>query len=91
MVGRSVLLLGVILAVVGLGFVLPARQLSAMSSVAGGSGSFLASQKLGVRARYAQLPISFEVNRGQVNHQVAFQAHTSGITLFLTPGRLFCH
>ncbi|HLI75624.1 MAG TPA: hypothetical protein VKV02_01665, partial [Acidobacteriaceae bacterium] len=38
-----------------------------------------------LRAAYGQLPLSFEANAGQTDPQVAFLAHGSGYTLFLTP------
>jgi hypothetical protein len=39
----------------------------------------------GALAAFGHLPISFEVNQGQVNSQVRFLAHGSGYNLFLTP------
>jgi hypothetical protein len=37
-----------------------------------------------VKAEYVQLPLAFEVNRGQVDPKVNFVAHGAGYTLFLT-------
>jgi beta-propeller repeat-containing protein/FIMAH domain-containing protein len=38
-----------------------------------------------VRAAYAQLPLNFEPNAGQLDPTVKFRAHGSGYDLFLTP------
>jgi hypothetical protein len=37
-----------------------------------------------LRQQYGQLPLSFEVNQGQIDSQVQFLAHGSGYSLFLT-------
>jgi len=44
------------------------------------------SAPLSLSERYGQLPLSFEVNRGQVNSQVQFLSRGAGYSLFLTPG-----
>ncbi len=42
------------------------------------------AQQARLLARYAQLPLSFEVNQGQAPHQVRFLARGAGYTLSLT-------
>src|SRR6266849_400983 len=39
----------------------------------------------GALAGYGQLPLSFEMNKGQTDPQVNFLSRGSGYTLFLTP------
>jgi hypothetical protein len=60
--------------------VLPARfPVRAALGAAGVPGQGSAAQAFG------DLPLSFEVNRGQAAHQVTFLTRTGGYTIFLTP------
>src|SRR5215213_362446 len=44
-----------------------------------------AATKAGLNEMYGQLPLSFEANVGQTDHQVDFISRGTGYTLFLTP------
>ena len=41
----------------------------------------------GIAARYGQLPLAFEINRGQADATVRFMARGAGYSLFLTPAQ----
>lgn len=78
----------VIMAVLGSAVLQPARFAgSALASPrpSQGAGPWRAAATSTARIAHDRLPMSFEVNRGQVDHRVAFLAHGPGSTLFLTP------
>src|SRR4249919_84388 len=41
--------------------------------------------RAGITAQYGDLPLAFEINRGQVDAPVRFMARGAGYSLFLTP------
>ena len=58
---------------------------SISSSPAKPAADLSKASKQQILVSYARLPLSFEVNQGQINNQVKFLSHGRGYTLFLTP------
>ena len=43
------------------------------------------STRASIAERFGKLPLSFEINKGQIDPRVKFLSHGSGYDLFLTP------
>ncbi len=81
---RAILWCVSIASVLGAPIALSAADSSQASSAASRPAATRASQN--VVQNYGDLPLSFEANQGQADHNVRFLSRGSGYTFFLTPG-----
>ena len=90
-INRIVLLLGVVcLLAVSIGVILVGAQRdnrdvpSTASSVVQPVNALNAPDKTRIARNFGQLPLSFEINKGQLDEAVKFMSHGAGYDLFLT-------